>query len=666
MKNFAKIFVIITIGIGIQFTQQAKWLYESCTFWWIFGQQITIPHFSGSVPTLSDLWTYMFSWYIQWYVQNASQCNNQNINSISTGNNTYVYCKHGILKDRIAYNVTNTEQNLNTNIYISPTCQQTYNNCYINNTVILNWESKVFYENGNSTSSICNSQIRTCNNWILSWSFIYDSCQNYNGLCGAVSNQYISTLPTVNLCSAGSTILNYPNFNITTNQWNRVCSWISGSSEICTAYKKQDEQTIGICREYNSWMATDNINSSSNNSPTWCVQGNPTQFQETNLWRQWKCTTEYGSSNLCSASKAIEPKWTITYTTNRDESVTASVINIQPYGTYINNNNNSNSKIFNQNGSFKFELKFNNIITYLTASVSTINQRSLLIKNLILDYNNNICEQNKFIKLWYSNQYSVLDMQTLVNHCLLIPNKTKNSYSIKPNKIISRGEFVKSLYNFIKTIRPYYNNIYNLSQTYKYTGIGTKQEDINAIKRLISIQWDQYLQSTKKNNIPNYKWNNAISTKEIFNLTQYVLNLHDDNSISYESIWERENIWTTMIRQQYARIMRKVLEEYDRIALGNNIDTLQSIQNRIINISTANQSNELKNIYSQLHLTSHNKFENYGISKRVLLQDISNLYLNNSDRRKKSIITVYLQDIVNKIPSISSINTQNIFKQMNY
>jgi hypothetical protein len=47
--------------------------------------------------------------------------------------------------------------------------------------------------------------------------------------------------------------------------------------------------------------------------------------------------------------KSINASGTIIYNYNRDGSITASVINITPYGAYISNNNNSNSKRFIQN-----------------------------------------------------------------------------------------------------------------------------------------------------------------------------------------------------------------------------------------------------------------------------------------------------------------------------
>jgi hypothetical protein len=76
-----------------------------------------------------------------------------NSNTIVTSNNTYTYCKNGILKDLILYNISGIEQNLDTTIYGHTQCQQIKNSdCTINNTIIKDGESATFFESSNSLS----------------------------------------------------------------------------------------------------------------------------------------------------------------------------------------------------------------------------------------------------------------------------------------------------------------------------------------------------------------------------------------------------------------------------------------------------------------------------------------------------------------------------------
>jgi hypothetical protein len=61
----------------------------------------------------------------------------------------------------------------------------------------------------------------------------------------------------------------------------------------------------------------------------------------------------------------------------------------------------------------------------------------------------------------------------------------------------------------------------------------------------------------------------------------YILNSHDDNDIYFKAIWEKENITNMMKREQYANITRRILEQYDRVALGNNIISLENLESRV-------------------------------------------------------------------------------------
>lgn len=642
---------------------------KSCILWWVFWQQIEIPHFNWLwVPNTSDLWTFLFTGYKKNFVENISMCSLTNINSLSTGENTYVYCKNWILKDLILYNIYNSEQNFSVNTYPYTQCSQLKNSdCQINNTIIKDGESITFFENNNSVWWVCNSQIRTCNNWILSWNFYFSNCLNYNWSCWESNWKYLSKAPVLNLCAAWIYNLTPPIFNTTTNQRSWTCNGLQWNNETCVAYKKTDEQSIWKCKIYNEWVVTLNWE-----SQFLCEVWNSINFSETSLWWKRNCQSEYWTSWQCSTKKSITATWKVIYSYNWDWSVTASLVNISPIWAYVSNNNNSNSKRFTENWSFIFQLKFNDSITNITAKVENINNRQIKINDLILDYKGNICNKQKNITIKASNKYNLLDVQTMINHCILIPKIAKWEYSINMKKTLTRWEFIKSIYNFTKTIRPY-SNWYSNSNNTKYKWVPNTEIDQNAIKRLINIKWDIYIQHSKINNTSTYKRNNNVTSKEIYELIKYILNSHDDNDIYFKNIWEKEKINTYIKRDQYSNILRRLLEQYDRVALWNNIKSLENIEKRISWLSNVNQKLELENIYNNLHTQDPTKFEKLWLSKWVLLNDISRI-INNGQNNKKSIISISMQDIINKTTSSNIISnnttkqqkTRELFKKMNY
>jgi len=644
--------------------QQAQW----CMLWRIFWQQIYIPHFWWGVPTIWDLNTYLFTWYKSNFVENISICSDTDNNAIVEGNNTYVYCKNWVLKDLIQYNIFSSEQNFNQNDYPYTQCNQLRSSdCQINNTIIKNWESKIFFQSDNSVSETCISETRTCTNWILSWSYYHTNCNNYDGACGSSNLKTFATVPLFNLCSAGNSSLLVPLFNTSTNQRTWTCNWVQWNNEVCIAYKKTEYQWVGQCKVYSSWVVVLPLE-----SQFLCNLGDAININETNFWRTWICTTDYGNSPQCSTKKSLIATGNIIYSYNRDNSVTASLINISPYWAYINNNNNSNSKRFTQNGSFIFQLKFNDSITDIVAKVDNINNRIIKIKDLILDYKNNICNAQSNIRIKESIQYNLLDVQTMVNHCMLQLKRTTNGwYSINMKKNITRGEFIKSAYNFIKTIRPYNSISYNISSS-SYKWVPTTSLDQEAIKWLITIKWDKYITHTTSKNISTYRRNSYITSKEIYNLITYILNSHDDNDIYFKAVWEKETITNMMKREQYANIIRRILEQYDRVALGNNIISLENLENRVSWLSTTNQQIELQEIYNTLHTKDPTSFEKAWLSKRSLLNDINNI-ISNWLTNKKTVISTSLQDVINRNKDSLLLNTLTkkersiqLFKKMSY
>lgn len=641
---------------------------KSCILGSIFWQQITVPHFYGTTPSQTDLGVYLFTGYATTIVDNSNQCTSIPLSSSVTGNNTYVYCKNGILKDYILSNIVWSEQNFQQSNYPYTQCSQIKNSdCQINNTIIKDGESATFFASNSSLSGTCASETRTCTNGILSGSYYFTNCSNYNGACWLAHTKTFDTIPLVNLCSAGSSLSLVPSLNTTSHQRSRTCNGLQWTNETCIAYQSTWYQKSWTCWNFSNGATIITID-----SPWLCSAGVPINLYETTYNWKWNCTSDYGVSSLCSAKKAFVASGQINYTTNSDGSVIASVTNISPYGAYIINNNNSNAKQFNQNWSFVFQLQYNDSVTYLTANVSSIQHYNVTINDLITDYTNSLCIKNPIL-LSQSSRYNLLDMQTMVNHCL-IPYKTSSNKVVVPTGTVKRWEFIQSLFHFIQTIRPYRNNIYTTSNGLQYNNVPNTRDAQQAIQWLTTIHADNYISHTSTKNSVSYQWNSPITSQEIFKTLQYILNLHDDNDIYLSNLWQQQSINKTMKRAQYAFIMRKLLEQYDRTAIGNDIVSLTTIKNRLYGLWTVHQSDELRSIYTTIQQTSSSSFEKIGVSSWVLLYDISSL-LQSWSINKKAVTTVSLQDIINKIPIISdnnvrlspsSNNSTSLFKLMSY
>ncbi len=664
MKKNTIWIILYSIIFSIMSITKIYWADIPCLAWDLFWQQQYIPHFTGSIPTASQIWSFLFPVYKQNIVENISLCGIMNTNTILTSNNTYAYCKNGVLKDLIGYNISWIEQNLDTTAYRHTQCQQIKNtDCTINNTTIKDTQSLIFFESSSSISWICRSESRTCNNWVLSWSYYHTSCTNHNGLCGTSHGISSINAPTLNLCRAGIQSQTTPVFDIFTHRWTWICQWAQWNSETCTANKAVESQWPGQCKTYPWWATTLRAE-----SQFLCTLWSGINFNETTLWRTWTCVSDYGNSPQCSTKKSLIATWTIIYTTNRDNSITASVTNIFPYWTYIVNNNNSNSKRFTQNGTFNFQLKFNDTITDIKAQVTTINNRTIKIQDLILDYKNNRCALQRDITINGSKQYNLLDVQTMVNHCLLEPTITKKWYTLNMKKNITRWEFIKSAYNFIQTIRPYTTTSYTINAN-SYKGVPNQPRDEEAIKWLLTIKWDQYINHTTSRGTATYKRNSSVTTKEIYDLMTYILNIHDDNDIYFTSLWEREKIYKNMKREQYANIIRKTLEQYDRVALGNNILFLEQLHNQTNWLSTINQNNTLQEIYSRLYIKDPISLEKAWLSKRSLLHNISTI-INNETDNKKTIFSVSFQEIIRRtetnMTTTKKEREKTLFTKMSY
>ena len=152
----------------------------------------------------------------------------------------------------------------------------------------------------------------------------------------------------------------------------------------------------------------------------------------------------------------------------------------------------------------------------------------------------------------------------------------------------------------------------------------------------------------------------------------HILNSHDDNDIYFKAVWEKENITNMMKREQYANITRRILEQYDRVALGNNIISLENLESRVSWLSTTNQQTELQEIYNTLHTKDPTSFEKAWLSKRSLLNDINNI-ISNWLTNKKTVISTSLQDVINKNKDSLLLNTLTkkersiqLFKKMSY
>ena len=602
----------------------------NCTFGNIFWQQITIPHFIWSLPTIADLWTFLFSGYKESIINNSSDCD-------SSWNMTYIYCSNGIVYD---YNTIGVP--LNTNIYKHTFCtERLARDCQLGNTIIKHNSSITTYQNNESRWWYsCNSQVRTCIDWVLSWSFNNLSCTSYNGVCGTNNEMSFTDLPYTNFCAAGTT--SAINYSSSLKQWSWTCIGDGWSNSSCKAYWTGTVQRwiCNIFPEGAVWLSSNN---------QWlCTRWNVINFQTNTLWRSRTCQTSEGSSALCEAKNWIIPTAKITYSTTNPTNwtVTAFLQSISPYSTTVQNNNGSSSRLFEKNGIFTFILSYGNITVPITAKVDWINKRPTTLLDTIRDYQSKKCSDYNNTILPLSSRYNILDMQTMINTCILRPWYSNGKIVLNGTKKVNRLDFIKSIYYFTKTIRPYTDEPVIWDDDITYSKTIKNKKDKNIIWRFSSILWwDTISHSTSRNKKVSIQRTQNITPKEVYSTIHHLLLSHQDTSSHLEKLWDPTwNDKKSISYNEYAYLLRRLLEWYDQIPIGINDQILYTIYQKVKDNSIEDQKKNISELSQQLKMVNPEDAEKRWLSLWRLLDDLSSIY-NNTLPIRKWIISISSEQV---------------------
>lgn len=112
--------------------------------------------------------------------------------------------------------------------------------------------------------------------------------------------------------------------------------------------------------------------------------------------------------------------------------------------------------------------------------------------------------------------------------------------------------------------------------------------------------------------------------------------MHEDNTALWARVWSEtiEKKQTSLTRSEYASMLRRMLESYDGIPIGNNPLLIRKIYDRIRNKSIADQQKELSIIMQTIRASDPVAMAKLGVSLGHLLIDLDAVVNNTIPKRK--------------------------------
>lgn len=215
----------------------------------------------------NNIWTY-FTWEVL-----------RNFNTIWLDiTNTWAILES--LKNNILWN---TQSTTTSSTWSSPT----YNNCTFNSSPVTHSNSVTAYQ----TSSVafwqtCVSEQRTCNNWVLSWSYTNASCTvSWATWTFTLSQTSVTTWTNVtitNNCSTAPTSYTSSNTSVATISWNTITTlsaWTTNITPVWWACWNSTAKTLTVTAPSNSCNSTLPANST---TTTWSPSSVNQAWQTTN------------------------------------------------------------------------------------------------------------------------------------------------------------------------------------------------------------------------------------------------------------------------------------------------------------------------------------------------------------------------------------------------
>jgi CRISPR/Cas system CSM-associated protein Csm2 small subunit len=380
----------------------------------------------------------------------------------------------------------------------------------------------------------------------------------------------------------------------------------------------------------------------------------------------------------CEAKKAIFPEGRIVYSTTSptNNNVTAYVLDIKPYGTIIQNNGWEASKVFQKNWSFTFSLKFDDKISYLTATVDWINTRPITLADLSYDYQSRKCKENRTFVLPTSTKYNLLNMQTMLNNCIFQNMISKWwKITVRGTNNLSYKAFIESLYYFVKTIRKYDTMPTARNDSIKYKNLPRTKDFKYIVWWFNAIWWRRHINHKSSKNVIDIQWNKPVTPKEVYNTIYSILQNHEDTASHRKSLWEQSEITNkkSISYNDYASLIRRLLEAYDRVPIGINDSLMYSIYQKVKDQNIEEQKKSISNIMLSLKKIAPDKAEKQGLSLLRILEDLSAVY-NNTIPKRKWVMTISLDKVQQRVwgnNNSSKINTldmniDSLFSKMSY
>ena len=514
--------------------------------------------------------------------------------------------------------------------------------CTFGDTTIDDGNSIIAYLDPAPTAGqLCQSETRTCTNGLLGGTYIFPSCREQDGLCGSASTFTHNSTPTDNLCLAWSPTS--ITLNTSSLQRERQCLGFGWSDATCTATYSPTPVVSGICGIF-----PDPLDHLDSNNPTLCSEGNPSDFTTTPSWRSRACMWPGWVDNDCSAQNNTSPSAHIIYDPDEETTdyVTATLTWFTKTGTIIDNNNGNNQVTFKKNGSFTRRLIANGDTWFVKATVDRIYNTQELFEELISSYNENMCHIYDRIVFEDIQRTSFkLDVTTMLKNCIMQWFRYKNRYLFLPNKAMTRGNFLLAISRMGSKISHYEWLIQIDERNERYVGVEKDNPLAASIQRAEQFKIINHFPYTMQGNKVFINFEEKISQNEVQKILKLMLERHqlDQHLVDklFRELWFQDDHYIT--RGEVAYLLRRIIEPYDEIPVGNDSRFLEALNRKIREREVDEQREFIMKLALAMRRISPDRFHANALTKRRMLEDLQAILRNElPQRRAKTYIDLQI------------------------
>lgn len=526
--------------------------------------------------------------------------------------------------DWILYNNTNTW------VYAYTSCGiKTYDVCSFNNTTLLHDQSvSAFFSEATDEFTNCVEQIRTCDDGVLSGTFINPSCDRPIVTCGNASQQPSRDIPQHFLCNGWKPTPVAYSWSI---WWTWTCENSLWLQKECST-RATDTNPRGVCQTFSRPFAT-----LSDIQQSLCQQWTVSQFSENETSRLWSCTWANTSQNNCRARKiGGAPNATITYSpaTPTTSPVTATLSNYTIPETIVINNDWLTNYVFTGNGEFTFQIRANNKNTDVTAVVDRIvpSPTQQLTKILWL-YKQGECSRRPWQFTDISQSDFFIDITSVVKHCIMHGFIQGDPDLFRPEKELTNAHFLALS---AKLYRKLTNTSWaildkDIELTYDVAWNNAMRWDIREIDAYDLEGYMPYELAYNWYRVINPLWPvKRTYVKEFFSylfVDQWV------NQDYIDILFDNDLFLTkdTIRRWEVAHIIATLLNEFETYALWHNELFLILLERYTKNTSFERTRQITSYILREVKKTNTKDFATIWISKRQLIRDLERIMYATND-----------------------------------